>query len=123
MPINALLQRLPRRQAASYRIPEGRRVYAIGDIHGRLDLLDALLGMIDSDDRERGASHTTLIFLGDLVDRGPDSRGVVQRLLDLSRTSRETRFLLGNHEDVFLRAVKGDPRATRFLIRIGGRQV
>jgi serine/threonine protein phosphatase 1 len=102
-------------------IPRGLRIYAIGDIHGRLDLLDDLLAMIDADDRGRGGARTQLIFLGDLIDRGPDSRGVVERLMALASASTP-RFLMGNHEEVFLRALAGDLKALRFLIRIGGRE-
>lgn len=109
-------------RAAKHRLPEGMRAYAVGDLHGRLDLLDALLAEIRRDDAEREPAETVLIFLGDLVDRGPDSRGVVERLLELSREPAATRFLRGNHEEVFLRAVGGDPKATRFLVRMGGRE-
>lgn len=104
-----------------FSVPAGQRVYAVGDIHGRLDLLDALLASIDADDRARGPAQTELIFLGDLVDRGPDSAGVVDRLIALGE-ARPVRFLMGNHEEVFLRALDGDARALRFLIRIGGRE-
>ena len=122
MPVRTLLNLVSRAQPRACSIPSGRRVYAIGDIHGRLDLVDRLLGLIDADDRRRGGAETELIFLGDLVDRGPDSRGVVDRLLALSRGPRPVRVLSGNHEEVFLRASEGDLRALRFLIRIGGRE-
>lgn len=102
-------------------IPAGERVYAIGDIHGRLDLLDALLEQIEADQKYRSEARTTLIFLGDLIDRGPDSAGVVERAIALRRSGRSVRFLKGNHEEVFLKAAAGDPAAMRFLIRIGGR--
>lgn len=118
MPLKRLLSLFSRRSRWS--LPEGRRVYAVGDIHGRLDLLDPLLAQIEADDAQRGEADTLVIFLGDLVDRGPDSRGVVERLLDYSRGPRNARFLLGNHEQVFLRAASGDARATRHLIRMGG---
>jgi serine/threonine protein phosphatase 1 len=70
-------------------------LYAIGDIHGRLDLLDELLGKLSLEPEDR------LVFLGDYVDRGPDSHGVVERLLEV-RAERECVFLLGNHESMFL---------------------
>lgn len=111
-----------RSDEAVHLLPEGRRVYAIGDIHGRLDLLDDLLRRIDEDDRIRGPARTTLIFLGDLIDRGRESKGVIERLMTLSRSGRDVHFLLGNHEQVFLRAIAGDARATRLLVRIGGRE-
>jgi serine/threonine protein phosphatase 1 len=121
MPVRTLLNLARRAKPAPLSIPPGRRIYAIGDIHGRLDLLNRLLAMIDEDDARRGGAATELIFLGDLVDRGPDSRGVVERLMALAE-ERQARFLMGNHEEVFLRALEGDLKALRFLIRIGGRE-
>ena len=60
-------------------LPEGQLLYAVGDIHGRLDLLQNLLDLIEADARASGqAERRTLVFLGDYVDRGPDSRGVVE---------------------------------------------
>lgn len=111
-----------REPRARVKVPDGRRIYAIGDIHGRLDLLDDLLARIDTDDESRGKAETTLIFLGDLVDRGPDSAGVVGRLRQLSESRSRTRFLLGNHEEIFLLAIAGDDRATELFRRIGGRE-
>lgn len=102
-------------------IPDDERVYAIGDIHGRLDLLDELLAMIEQDESTRGAADTQLVFLGDLVDRGPDSAGVVERLIGLA-AERPTRFILGNHEEVFLRVLDGDVETLRMFVRIGGRE-
>jgi len=123
MPVKSLFKFVSRLQPRGHEVPGGRRVYAVGDIHGRLDLLDRLLGQIEADDRARGAGAAAeIVFLGDLVDRGPDSRGVVQRLIELSKGPRPVRFLIGNHEDVFLRAVGGDTKALRFLARIGGRE-
>ena len=60
-----------------------RRVYAIGDVHGRADLLDTLLGMIAQDDASRGAAQLTLIFLGDLMDRGDASRAVIDAFVGI----------------------------------------
>ena len=71
-----LLRRAIEPAPPAARVPDGLRVYAIGDIHGRLDLLDQLLFRIDADDRARGGAQTQLIFLGDLIDRGPSSAGV-----------------------------------------------
>lgn len=121
MPVQRLINLVANRRPRTHRVPEGRRVYAVGDIHGRLDLLDALLARIEDDSVARGPAEVLVIFLGDLVDRGPDSRGVVERLIDYSRGSITTRFLMGNHEEVFVRAVGGDLKSLRFLLRIGGR--
>lgn len=104
------------------RIPAGQRVYAVGDIHGRLDLLDDLLSRIEQDDRQRPPAETSLIFLGDLVDRGPDSYGVVERLMEMQTSPRRAHFLMGNHEEVFLLAAGGDVQATRQFVRIGGKE-
>jgi serine/threonine protein phosphatase 1 len=104
------------------RIPDGLRVYAIGDIHGRRDLLDQLLFRIDADERTRSPARTQLIFLGDLVDRGPDSAGVVQRALELKQAGgADVHLLMGNHEEVFLKALEGSLEALRFFVKIGGR--
>ncbi|RYE03311.1 MAG: serine/threonine protein phosphatase [Sphingomonadales bacterium] len=100
----------------------GQRIYAIGDIHGRLDLLDDLLKAIDADDATRPEAETMLLFLGDLIDRGPQSAQVVERLLDLKRARPTTRLLLGNHEEVFLTVLAGDIEALKFFCRIGGRE-
>ena len=72
--------------------PRGYRAYAVGDVHGRLDLLDQLLGAIERDLERRPARKTLLIFLGDLIDRGPDSRGVVERLRTYRRDAMRALF-------------------------------
>jgi serine/threonine protein phosphatase 1 len=102
-------------------IAAGERIYAIGDIHGRRDCLDELLVKIGEDDRARGPSKTTLVLLGDLVDRGPESRGVIERLAQLAEL-RPCVFLMGNHEEVFIDAWEGDESAARLFHRIGGRE-
>jgi serine/threonine protein phosphatase 1 len=102
-------------------VPEGVRVYAIGDIHGRNDLMQLLLRQIDDDDIKRGGADTQIIFLGDLVDRGPDSAGVIETAIALRESGRKVRFLMGNHEEVFVQTCrKRDPKTARFFIRIGG---
>lgn len=107
---------------AAAAIPAGERVYAVGDVHGCDDLLGRLLVQIDDDDAARGPAQTTIIFLGDLVDRGPASAAVIERLRLLAATRPKTRFLLGNHEEVFLESLKGEPKALRMFCRIGGRE-
>lgn len=98
----------------------GPRVYAIGDIHGRADLLDQLLGMIAHDDAARPPSPVCLLFLGDLTDRGPDSAAVLDRSIALSRSGEDIRFIKGNHEEIFILAARGDEQAVRIFRRIGG---
>jgi len=119
---NRLLKRQPREPAVRPAVPPGRRIYAIGDVHGRSDLLDRLLDRIEADHAARGPMDTTLIFLGDLIDRGPDSRGVVERALALKASGGDVRFLMGNHEEVFLQSFEGDEGVMRFFLRIGGEQ-
>ncbi len=103
-------------------IPEGRRVYAIGDVHGRNDLLQQLLEKIVRDDGERDQAQSEIIFLGDLVDRGPDSAGVIDTAMQLKSDRGNVRFLMGNHEEVYLAAATGDEKSVRFFNRIGGRE-
>lgn len=103
-------------------VPDGRRVYAVGDVHGCLPLLDSLIAAIDADNAARAPADTSLIFLGDLVDRGPDSAGVVERVRRLAAERPDVRLLLGNHEEVFLAALDGDAKALKLFTRIGGRE-
>lgn len=86
----------------------GWRAYAVGDVHGRLDLLDQLLAKIHDDLRHRPARKVLLIFVGDLIDRGPNSAQVVERLRTYSHPDVRTVFILGNHEEVLLRILAGD---------------
>ena len=102
-------------------IPSGQRVYAIGDIHGRNDLFEQLLAQIDADDCARSKADTQIILLGDLMDRGPSSAQVIDTAIALKSAKPNTRFLMGNHEEVFLSACRDpNPEIVRFLIRIGG---
>lgn len=79
-------------------VPAGERLYAVGDIHGCAALLDSLLSRIESD----GAGDFRLIFLGDYVDRGPDSKTVIDRLIRVKQDRPGTVFLKGNHEQAML---------------------
>ena len=103
------------------RVPNGVRVYAIGDVHGRNDLLLRLLDQIGSDNATRGSAKTQIVFLGDLVDRGDDSAGVIETAMTLRKTGASVRFLLGNHEEVFLKVCRDrDLKTLRFFLKIGG---
>lgn len=102
------------------RVPDGERVYAIGDIHGRDDLFALLLNKIVADNAVRGNARTTLILLGDLVDRGPDSAAVVERAMGLDAVFDRFGLLIGNHEECFLAALTGDLKRVRYFVRIGG---
>lgn len=104
----------------SHAIPDGRRVYAIGDIHGRDDLFAQMIDLIRADHASRGPAELTIVLLGDLVDRGPASAAVVERAMRLSEEFPDTRLLIGNHEECFLAALTGDVRRLRYFMRIGG---
>jgi serine/threonine protein phosphatase 1 len=101
-------------------VPPGERVYAIGDIHGRRDLFAALIAAIDVDDAASSPADTTVVLLGDLVDRGEDSAGVVSAARNWARR-RKVRWLIGNHEECFLAAMESED-ALRAFLRIGGRE-
>jgi serine/threonine protein phosphatase 1 len=83
--------------------PPGTRLYAIGDIHGRADLLRALTALIRDDARRRQAPRNVAVYLGDYVDRGPHSRDVIDLLRSEPLPGFEHIHLRGNHEDVMLR--------------------
>jgi serine/threonine protein phosphatase 1 len=101
-------------------VPPGQRVYAVGDIHGRLDLFEALIAAVEEDDAAAGPAETTVILLGDLVDRGPDSAGVIARAREWQR-QRNVRILAGNHEEMFLKSFEKTETLRHFL-RFGGRE-
>ena len=101
--------------------PEGERIYAIGDVHGRLDLLNLLLEKIEADDAARGPAKTKLIILGDLPDRGPDSRGVIEKLMRMAAASPDIIFLMGNHEEMMIRTWEGDRQVAGLFNKTGGR--
>src|SRR5436190_5158508 len=100
--------------------PRGYRAYAVGDIHGRLDLLDRLLAAIEQDLERRPARKALLVFLGDLIDRGPDSRGVVERLRTYRHEGLRPYFLAGNHEEVLLRLLSGERGILDSWLKYGG---
>jgi serine/threonine protein phosphatase 1 len=102
-------------------VPEGTRVYAIGDVHGRLDLLQALIEAIREDNAGRGPASTQLVFLGDLVDRGPSSAQVIEYLLTEEVDFATVHFLAGNHEESFLDVVAGrNESSSASWFRFGG---
>lgn len=90
------------------------RTLAIGDVHGCLTALDTLLGQV------RPGSNDQLIFLGDYIDRGPDSKGVLDRLIELRR-SGQVETLRGNHEVMMISAAQNQT-ALRFWLQCGGRE-
>ncbi|WP_420144714.1 metallophosphoesterase family protein [Sphingobium sp.] len=113
-------RRTSRDVAPSPTIGDDRRVYAIGDVHGRADLLDALLAMIAQDDGDRHRKPISLILLGDLIDRGADSRAVVERAMALCASGGHVTCLKGNHEEAFVMAAQGDVRTLPVFRRMEG---
>ncbi|MBL6946565.1 MAG: serine/threonine protein phosphatase [Rhodospirillales bacterium] len=102
------------------RIPDGLRVYAIGDIHGRYDLLSRLHRKILNDAQGAGARRKVVVYLGDYVDRGPASREGVDLLSAAPLSGFESTFLKGNHEDMLLRFLADGSMADVWLMN-GGR--
>lgn len=99
-------------------VPEGTRYYVIGDIHGRLDLYEALIAAIEVELVTAGALDICIVLLGDLVDRGPDSARVIERTRQWQQL-RNVRVLAGNHEEMFLTAFE-KPEALRHFLKHGG---
>jgi serine/threonine protein phosphatase 1 len=100
----------------------GHRAYVVGDIHGRLDLLDRLLGTIHDDLDARPSPKTLLVFVGDLIDRGPNSAQVVERLRTYRHGGVRPVFILGNHEEVLLRILAGEAELIAKWRQFGGSQ-
>ena len=101
-------------------VPVGTRYYLIGDIHGRLDLYSALIDGIEQDDAVRPGAESHVVLLGDLVDRGPDSAGVLARTRTWQQ-QRSVRVLAGNHEEMFLNSFQ-KPEVLRHFLKHGGRE-
>lgn len=114
-----MLGRLFKKNGKMAAAPPGAKLYAIGDIHGCADLLDALIDKIEKD--AGGLDAAQLIFLGDYVDRGPDSKGVLDRLIALKARAPRTVFLKGNHEAIMLDFLK-DPSETLHWLDWGGEE-
>src|SRR5690606_24051745 len=119
--ISTLFKRRPRIAAPDWpETPSGTVVWAVGDIHGRLDLLQPLVEAIMADAAVSAAERKVVIFLGDYVDRGPSSRGVIRYLADLpADVGIEWRFLKGNHEEAMLDFLD-DPSAGARWCEYGG---
>ncbi|WGD50684.1 metallophosphoesterase family protein [Bradyrhizobium sp. CB1650] len=102
------------------RLPNGVRVYAISDIHGCAHLLEQMFGVIDADMSNSRPYRAIEVFLGDYIDRGPDTRRTLDLLIRRSHR-RNTVFLKGNHEAYFT-SVLGDPSRVTDWFGFGGLQ-
>ena len=93
--------------------------YAIGDLHGRCDLLAAALAWVERHSGPRASAH--VVFLGDYVDRGPDSRGIIERLArGPLRAGDAYTCLMGNHEEMLVKAHEGSDDAIELWLLNGG---
>jgi serine/threonine protein phosphatase 1 len=109
---------VPMRHGRPASLPKGLRVYAVGDIHGRADLLAQVFAHIDEDTARHPGTQEIEVFIGDYVDRGPDSAAVINQLVERS-TCRKTVFLRGNHEALML-AFLENPSALAEWEHVGG---
>ena len=110
----------PRLAAPKPQMPEGVRIYAISDIHGCAHLLEPMLKVIDADVARSRPRHAIEVFLGDYIDRGPDTRATLDMLVERGRRGNVV-FLKGNHE-AFLVRVFDDPSLFENWIAVGGTQ-
>ncbi|MDD2325265.1 MAG: metallophosphoesterase family protein [Alphaproteobacteria bacterium] len=100
--------------------PSNHRIYVVGDIHGRLDLLTRLLAMVEADAIQHESKIKKLVFLGDYIDRGLDSRGVLERLTKPFAERMEPLFLRGNHDDRMVRFLDGHFEVVSSWLQYGG---
>ena len=99
----------------------GHRIYAIGDVHGRYDLFDAMIRRLEEDNAARDdGKRVTLVVLGDVIDRGPASQRLIRLMMSVQQRSDRLTVLLGNHEAALLDAIIGDPDAQEGWLRFGG---
>lgn len=112
--------RNPASTRSQFSLGRGVRAYAIGDVHGRSDLLARLLDRIDAERAANPRAEEHLILLGDLIDRGPDSRGVLDLLLARRNVDPTLRLLSGNHEEMLLTILEGEAEHLTDWLRFGG---
>lgn len=108
-------------RAISAAVPTGTRVYAVGDIHGRSDLLAETFARIDDDVRRRPVERVVEVYLGDYIDRGPDSSGVLD-LLAVRLVRRHAICLRGNHEAILETFLRRDADTLYHWAKLGGLQ-
>lgn len=109
--------------SSRHRSPEGspgKRLYAIGDVHGCDAELAALLDLIEEDNARRARKPTFLVYLGDLIDRGPASREVIRRLRTAPAHFASQHVIRGNHEEMMVRSLSGEPGLIADWLRHGG---
>ena len=104
----------------SFRAAEGERIYAIGDVHGCWDLLAQILSRIQADNQTRAPLKARIVLLGDVIDRGPNSREVMTNLVRYTHSSDRFNVLMGNHEQLMWKALSGDVDALKGWLEVGG---
>jgi len=113
-----MLRFAPKSPPAAASTPPETRIYAVGDIHGRADLLREIMARIDDDLWRRPVEYAAEVYLGDYIDRGPDSKDVIDML-----AARVVRYnavcLRGNHEDLMEHFLH-DPRVLQSWLKLGG---
>ncbi|TCP33075.1 metallophosphoesterase family protein [Sphingomonas sp. BK235] len=110
-----------RERQARYVLPPGLRAYAVGDVHGRADLLAPMLDWIREDSAARGGyPEVHVVFLGDLIDRGPGSAAVISMLASGRGAFGERHFIRGNHEQTLLDILDGDWARADDWLAVGG---
>lgn len=111
------------RRSSHPRTAAGERIYAIGDIHGRYDLLRQILRKIDAFNRGLAAPQKLhIVLLGDVVDRGPASAQILKFLKEWTDNTAGQVLLQGNHEDLMLRVHAGERRLLKSWLQVGGRE-
>lgn len=116
MPLSGLLRRANIAPATA----QGERIYAVGDIHGRLDLFQTLMKRLQHDVEARDDCSTRIVLLGDVVDRGPHARQLLSVIQQTQRLSDKVIMLCGNHEDMLLASADGDEEAQNAWLDYGG---
>jgi serine/threonine protein phosphatase 1 len=102
-------------------VDRDERIYVIGDIHGRYDLLRDILDKVeDHSNALPPVASIHIVILGDMVDRGPDAASILRFLYNVQQRSDKVIVLLGNHEEMMLKALDGQPEMVRAWLRIGG---
>src|SRR5688572_14335329 len=107
--------RATKQSKMAHSFPAGCVGFAIGDVHGRADLLARMLDQIEHQCVRDAIAHPILIFVGDYIDRGPQSSAVLELLLSPRLRHVECRFLMGNHEQLMLDFLKDPHRGRRWL--------
>jgi diadenosine tetraphosphatase ApaH/serine/threonine PP2A family protein phosphatase len=115
------LSRLFNRERSLPTTATGERIYAIGDVHGRLDLLRRLITQLGADANTPRKCSARIVFLGDLIDRGPHSREVLEFVRRMhSKNPDRVTLLCGNHEDMMLASANGHAAAQKLWLANGG---